>query len=173
VSLVRPATPADAAPLRMLGLQVFLDTYGPQGVSAALAREAEATFAWPRVEGWFADPAALLLVAEGAGGLTGFAQLALGAGHPLVAGGPSAELQRLYVQRHFLGQGLGRELLLQAEQAARSRGAATLWLTAWVGNARALAFYARQGYAQAGATDHVFEGERFENRVFVKALGAR
>ena len=84
-----------------------------------------------------------------------------------------AELQRLYVQRHFLGQGLGRTLLQRAEEAAAVRGAATVWLSAWAGNAKALAFYRRQGYADIGESDHVFEAQRFENRVFVKALGAR
>ena len=82
-----------------------------------------------------------------------------------------AELQRLYVQRNFQGQGLGRALLARVEAAALERGAGTLWLAAWAGNTRALAFYARQGYADIGATDHVFEEQRFENRVFVRALG--
>lgn len=170
--MIRAATPADEAALRMLALQVFLDTYGPQGVSNALAREAEATFAWARVDGWFTGASSLLLVAEEAGGLSGFAHVALGIAHPLVAQGAPAELQRLYVQRHFLGQGLGRALLQRAEEAAHARGATTLWLSAWAGNAKALAFYPRQGYADVGATDHVFEAQRFENRVFFKALGA-
>ena len=46
-----------------------------------------------------------------------------------------------------------------------------LWLAAWSGNARALAFYARQGYSDIGAAEHVFEGRRFENRRFAKPLG--
>ena len=45
-----------------------------------------------------------------------------------------------------------------------------LWLTCWVHNTRALAFYARQGYAELGSTDYVFEGEHHENRVFAKTL---
>ncbi|TWO73265.1 GNAT family N-acetyltransferase [Caenimonas sedimenti] len=154
----------------MLGLQVFLDTYAPDGVCDALAREAEETFSSSRVSGWLADPASALLVAAHATGLTGFAHLAHGASHPLVRGQAPTELQRLYVRRPFLGQGLGRALLLRAEQLAAERGAGVLWLTAWVGNARALAFYARQGYSDVGASDHVFEGQRFENRVFAKPL---
>ena len=51
-----------------------------------------------------------------------------------------------------------------------AQGAAVLWLTCWVGNARARAFYARQGYAELGSTDYAFEGERHENRVFAKTL---
>jgi hypothetical protein len=35
-----------------------------------------------------------------------------------------------------------------------------------------LAFYASQGYEELGSTNHEFENERFENRLFVKALVA-
>ena len=48
-----------------------------------------------------------------------------------------------------------------------------LWLTAWVGNTRALAFYASQGYEELGSTDYRFQGESFENRLFARRLEPR
>ena len=96
----------------------------------------------------------------------------LGARHALVPQDDAAELNRLYVQSPFLRQGVGRRLLAHAEALASTEGASTLWLTAWIGNARALAFYASQGYAPLGHTPYAFEGEVFENRLFAKALGA-
>ena len=51
-----------------------------------------------------------------------------------------------------------------------AEGSATLWLTAWLGNARALAFYRSQGYRELGSTIYAFEGERYENRLFAKSL---
>ena len=62
-------------------------------------------------------------------------------------------------------QGIGSALLRQAEQAAAVAGADAMWLTPWVHNHRALAFYARQGYLDRGAAWYVFEDERHENRV--------
>ncbi len=62
--------------------------------------------------------------------------------------------------------------VLEAEHFTASRGASLLWLTAWVGNPRALAFYPRLGYAEMGRTAHVFEGESYENRLFGKPLQA-
>jgi hypothetical protein len=53
---------------------------------------------------------------------------------------------------------------------ASAEGASTLWLTAWVGNARTLSFYASQGYEPLGSTPYTFEGEVFENTLFAKAL---
>ena len=63
-----------------------------------------------------------------------------------------------------------------AEELARARGAGALCLTAWVGNLRALAFYARRGHGDAGATIYAFEVEAHENRLLVRSLdrnGAR
>ena len=81
-----------------------------------------------------------------------------------------AELVRLYVQPRFQGQRIGLRLLQAAEQAARAAGLRVVWLTAWHENHRALRFYARQGYQDAGATTYAFQGKQYLNRVLVKAL---
>jgi GNAT superfamily N-acetyltransferase len=112
------------------------------------------------------------LLAERSGHLIGFAELSLATPHPLAAADSAAELSRLYVQSPFLRQGVGRSLLRRAEALALAEGASIVWLTAWIGNHRALAFYASQGYTPLGSADHDFEGEHFENRVFSKTLRA-
>jgi GNAT superfamily N-acetyltransferase len=84
------------------------------------------------------------------------------------ASAATAEIERLYVLRHFQGQGLGKALMEAAAAQARHAGCTRLWLTAWVGNAHARAWYGRQGWRDIGSTPHCFEGESFENRVLVK-----
>ena len=74
------------------------------------------------------------------------------------------------MQPPFQRRGVGRLLLSRAEALAAAEGSATLWLTAWLGNARALAFYRSQGYRELGSTIYAFEGERYENRLFAKSL---
>jgi diamine N-acetyltransferase len=166
----RRAEDRDALCLGVLATQVFLDTYAREGIRPSLAREVHAQFSIDAVSASLADPRAHFIVAEHAGHLVAFAQLTHGAVHELVKGKPATELDRLYVQEPFTARGIGRALLHRCEDLAASLGAATLWLTAWVGNARALSFYARQGYTDLGATPYVFESERHENRVFAKAL---
>lgn len=81
-----------------------------------------------------------------------------------------AELQRLYIQERFTGQGIGYQLLQTAEQRAALDGAALLWATVWVGNERALGFYPRRGYEWLGSPTYSFQSESHENRLFGKAL---
>lgn len=167
---LRSADPADVPRLSALATQVFLETYATSGISSALAREAESQFSVSAFARRLGEPLRRTTVAERAGHFIAFAELVLGAGHALVRSAAVAELARLYVQSPFVRQGLGNRLLKRTEALAAAEGISTLWLTAWVGNQRALAFYASQGYEQLGSTEYAFEGEVFENRLFAKAL---
>ena len=167
---IRLAQPDDALCIAVLGTQVFLDTYATDGIRPPLAREVLAHFSVDAVSSVLADPATTVLLAEHEGHLIGYAQISERRPHELVPDATAAELRRLYVQERFTGHGIGKRLLLEAERFTASRGASMLWLTAWVGNARALSFYPSQGYTEMGRTAYVFEGESFENRLFGKPL---
>jgi GNAT superfamily N-acetyltransferase len=168
--VLRAALPADALCLGALGMQVFLDTYALEGIRPGIAREALDHFSTDAVAAALAAPGVEFVVAERAGHLVGFAKLAHGATHPLVDATPACELTRLYVQEPFTGTGLGRRLLQEAEARAAARGARVLWLTTWIGNTRARAFYPRCGYEDVGLTHYKFDGQAFDNRAFAKPL---
>ncbi len=168
--LFRSASTADALCLGVLSTQVFLDTYAPDGIRPAVANEVLTKHSVAVYEQLLHDPDVTILVAECAGHLVGFSQVRNGAGHALVPEQAASELDRLYVQERFTGRGVGRDLLRHAEKAAAARGADTLWLTAWEGNARALQFYPRRGYSTLGMTVYTIEGEDFPNHVFGKRV---
>lgn len=161
------ATAADALTLSALATQVFLDTYATHGISPDLAREAATVYAPAVFAQRLRDASVELWLAMSGGHAVGFVDVAFATTCP-VPGVGGAEVFRLYVQRPFLRQGVGRALLAQAEKIACGRGADNVWLTAWVGNERALAFYRAQGYRDVGATEYVIEGTGYENRVLCK-----
>lgn len=168
---LRPARAEDALCLSVLAMQVFLDTYATEGIRPVLAREVLATYAQAEFARALVASDTRIEVTESRGNLIGFAQLTLGARHPLAPDGTQAELLRLYVQEPFTAMRVGTRLLARAEARAADCGAAVLWLTPWVHNQRALAFYARRGYRDFGRTEFVMEGESHENRLLAKALG--
>ena len=168
---LRPGAPDDAATLSALAIQVFLDTYAAEGVRPDLAREALREYATDAFDARLREPTRHFVLAERGTGLLGFAELTV-AGQAAPSGGVTgAELIRLYVQPAAQGSGLGRQLIRAAEALAAEAGLPALWLTAWDGNHRALAFYARQGYADVGATSYSFEGNSYGNRVLARGLG--
>ena len=171
---LRTARADDALCLSVLAMQVYLHTYATQGIRAAIARDVHTQFSPAVFAGLLGRADTGLVVAEQRGHLIGFAQNTWGAAHgqaqALAPAARPAELARLYVQEPFTAQGVGSALLHRAEQAAQAQGCGLLWLTPWVHNHRALAFYARRGYADCGETVHLIEGEKHGNRVFAKAL---
>ena len=167
---LRPAVIDDALCLGVLGTQVFLDTYATGGIRPTLAREVLSSFSTEACRAFIAAPDSWVCVAEADGHLVGFSHFALAAQHELAPEGVQAELVRLYVQEPFTGRGIGSRLLREAESVAASEGGTVLWLTPWAENARALAFYARHGYADHGLAWYRFEHESYENRVLAKRL---
>ena len=168
--MLRPAVGADALCLSVLAMQVFLDTYAPEGIRPAIARQVLAGYSEAIFLEAVASPDARICVAERAGHLIGFAHVTLRASHELAPAGTQAELLRLYVQEPFTALGVGSRLLTQSERMAASDKADLLWLTPWVHNHRAIGFYLKRGYQDHGLTHFVFEGEAHENRVFAKQL---
>ncbi|WP_236372744.1 GNAT family N-acetyltransferase [Pseudomonas salomonii] len=167
---VREATAEDALCIGVLGMQVFLDTYATQGIRASIANEALQAFAPQTIAQLLAQPGLSLVVAESNGHLVGFAQIKLHATHSMITAPDAAELQRLYIQERFTGQGIGYRLLQAAEQRAALGAASLLWATVWDGNERALGFYPRHGYAVLGSPTYTFQGETHGNRLFGKIL---
>jgi diamine N-acetyltransferase len=169
VYTVRAGSLDDAPCLAVLAMQVFLDTYAPNGIRPDLAREALTVYSPEAFGARLREPDAAVDVVEREGHLVAFIDVAPADASP-APGIEGPEVRRLYVQAPFKRQGIGRALLQRAERRLAARGAAVLWLTAYAGNAGALAFYPALGYADAGRRDHVFEGQRYENRIFVKKL---
>ena len=156
--------------LSVLATQVFLDTYATKGIRRAIAREVVNSYSEESFAKAIADSVSSITVAEIEGHMVGFAQVTLGASHELAPPGAPAELLRLYVQEPFTGAKVGTKLLAHAELNAAAGGASVMWLTPWVHNLRALAFYSCRGYSDHGLTYFTFEGKSHENRVVAKSL---
>ncbi len=163
---IRAGQPADAARLAVLATQVWLHTYATEGISDDIAHYVGAELTPDEYAATLDDPDSHVLVAEQGAHLVGFAVLQFGL--PCPADGQStAELQTLYVQEHFTGRGVGHALLQAAQAKARGRAACALWLTVNAQNARAIAFYARQGYEKIGTTHFVLGHGHHENHVLI------
>jgi putative acetyltransferase len=64
------------------------------------------------------------------------------------------EAEQVYVDRSFRGSGLASTLLTEAERQIAAAGHDVAWLAVVRGNARARAFYAKQGWVDEGDLDY-------------------
>lgn len=164
------ATLDDVETIAALAVQVYLDTYATGGIFPALANEALSLAHIPRFQQQLAESTHQFTLAKIGPALVGFAALEL---TPLPSPNGEirgAELERLYILPRFQGTGIGRRLMLAAEQLVREYGGEALWLTVWQGNIRAIGFYEHLGYRVLGVSNHTFGGEAYGNLVLGKVI---
>ena len=147
----RDGTPADAKAIDALFRQSFSDTfahlYDPEDLAAFFAGFDEASW---RDE--LEDPAFAFRLAEHDGKLAGYAKVAP-VSLPAETDRPAAELRQLYLLQDWHGQGIAQALMDWVLAEARGRGAEELYLSVFINNHRAKAFYARYGFEAVGRYD--------------------
>lgn len=163
---VRMAQVADARPLAVLALQVFLHTYATDGVSSTISEHVLQEITPEKYAAIIQSSSSVVLVAERDKHLLGFAILQLDAP---CADSPDAtiELETLYVQEHFTGKGIGSTLLGESHRHSEMRANGRLWLTVNVKNVRAVSFYVRHQYRKVGTHVFVLGGVRHDNHVML------
>lgn len=167
---IRRATAADAAALAELAARTFRDTFVADNRPEDLVLHLATAYGPVQQARELADPTIHTLVADDAGTLVAFAQLRTGHAPTCVTGPAPIELWRFYVAADWHGRGLAHSLMAQVIDAARTAGAATLWLGVWERNPRAIAFYHKAGYVDVGAHVFVVGTDPQTDRILVKSL---
>lgn len=165
-AVIRCGIPADANALAVLATQVWLHTYATDGVSTDIAEYVLAELTPAKYSATLKAPMSRLFVAEHENSVIGFATVALDVQCP-ASDRSTAELQTLYVQEHFTGNGVGKSLLRAAEAAARKERDSLLWLTANAKNSRAIGFYEHLGYSKIGTAYFAVGAGRHENHLLI------
>ncbi len=134
---VRPATPADAAQVAAIWEEGWHEVH-PGEVPAVLLTVRTSESFGERAGARVADT----LVAEVDGEVVGFVMT------------DHDEIDQVYVAPAGRGTGAASTLLAEAERRIREAGHASTWLAVVGGNARARAFYERQGWVDEGPFTH-------------------
>lgn len=174
--LIRPALSTEAQDLAVLGRRLWRETYTGLIPESNLAMHLADTFGTVQQAAELADPACRTLVLEHDGALLGYTLLRAGGPDPE----PPAfhfvkplEVARFYVDASLHGQGAAQALMAAVLEQASAAGHDGVWLQVWERNGRAIRFYAKAGFADAGeATFRV--GEQVDrDRLLVHGLMVR
>ncbi|PAY01797.1 GNAT family N-acetyltransferase [Pseudoalteromonas sp. HM-SA03] len=156
---IRPAVPSDAVALAAISIQVWLDTYAQKGIRHEHAQFALETFSSAYFLERIEKPEFSIFVSEQNGHLLGFILTNHNSGYNNENYG--YEIEKLYVLRHFQGQGVGSRLLNYASIKLGS----CFWLYTWVEN-QANLFYEKHGLTNVGKFTFTFCEWEIENNVF-------
>jgi ribosomal protein S18 acetylase RimI-like enzyme len=168
---IRPCGPADAAALALVGQATFLQSYADSLPAADIAHHCAHEHSEARYGAWLNNPAYRIWGADLAPGgvLVGYAVMSPpdlpGATEP-----GDVELKRLYLLHRFHGGGTGAALMGAVVEAAEAAGFRRLLLGVYGENAAAIAFYARQGFAQAGVRKFQVGAQVYDDLVLARRL---
>lgn len=169
--VIRTAVPHDAAALALVAQATFLETYAHMIPVADLLAFCRGEHGEARYAAWLADGAHRLWLAEAAGtrAPVGYA-LVSPPDLPVTTNAHDLELKRIYSLNRTHGSGLGSRLMQAAVEGATAAGARRLLLGVHSDNGRALAFYARQGFVQAGVRKFRVGGQVYDDLVLARGL---
>lgn len=165
---VRRATPADAPRIVQLLRRVFSETYGHVIPTDALHHYLDTAFSEPVIAEGIVQIRSNCLLVFREDDLAGMSELAMQPTPECVQASDAVEIARFYIDASFRGRGAANALLASCEQHVRDLGRRAMWLCVWEHNARAIAFYAKRGFAHVGAMDIVVEGVIFHDAVMLK-----
>lgn len=148
---LRRARAGDEPMLALVAAASFLDAFagilpGPDIVAHCARNSSVEKFA-----DWIADPAGAVTLAEHPNGLAPVGYTVLTAPDlPIPTTAADIELRRIYTIPLANGTGLGARLMTRAAEDARALGRRRMLLGVLGTNARACAFYERQGFEVVG-----------------------
>lgn len=164
---VRFAGPDDAALLHRIAAATFGLACPPGTTAAAIADFIAANLSEERFAHYLADESRDLLLVEVGGAAVGYTMLV--AADPadadvaaVVTSRPTVELSKFYMLADAHGTGASAVLMRESIEAARARGAASVWLGVNQQNGRANRFYEKNGFERVG-TKRFLVGGTFED----------
>ena len=171
--VVRQAVTDDAALLHELAAATFALACPPGTLQSAIDDFIAKNLSFENFAAYLADPVRELFIASVDGVPAGYTMIVHAEPTDedvlaVVTARPTSELSKVYVLAGHHGSGLASELVRVTVEAARAKGAASVWLGVNNENAKANRFYEKQGFVNVG-TKHFLVGDRWEDD-FVRTL---
>ena len=166
----RRAAPSDAALLAALGRATFSDTFAADNTPEDMATYLAEAFGDDVQRAELENADVSVFFAERAGEAVGYVMLREGPAPPMVRGFDVLEIARLYATPHAKGTGVGRALMQRAIHEAAAHGKEALWLGVWERNTRAIEFYRRWEFFEAGSQPFTLGGDEQNDLVMVRRI---
>lgn len=167
---MRPALPADAPRLSLLGRATFLESYAHLLPIEDILVHAGTQHTEERYASWLNDRSCNVWLAETPGGAAVGYLVATPPDLPLPDLGPrDLEIRRIYVLHRYQGLGLGGWLMEEAMAEARANGCSRVLLGVYSLNERALTFYARLGFTRAGTRQFRVGTHEYHDHILQRA----
>ncbi len=162
---------ADAALLALLGRLTWAESHGHYIEDKEdLSKYLKANFSVAKTKQDLENPNNLFYIIYVDELPVGYAKLILNATNENIATQNTSRLERIFILNDFISLKIGKQLLTFVEEQAKVLQLATMWLSVYIKNNRAIRFYEKNEFENVGALNFIVNGKSYENIVFSKKL---
>ena len=154
---IRQANIEDAEVLAQIGWQSFHEAFAdnPKNHPDDMKIYMDEAFSVETISADLREEKTVYLIAELGMEAAGYAKIEFDSREDCIAGETPLELCRLYALDKFIGQGIGKSLMLRLFEIAGEKSCDIIWLGVWEFNHRAQEFYKKFGFEKCG--EHIFQ----------------
>jgi len=151
---ISKASLKDLPTIQGIAKKTFIDAFGSDNSKKNMDIYVAASFNTTKLTAEINHPNSSFYVATLAQEIIGYIKVNVADAQTETISGNSMELERIYVDAPYHGQGLGQLLMDKAIQIALDAQKDFLWLGVWEKNPRAIRFYQKNGFVKFDT--HVF-----------------
>ena len=151
---IKKLTIPDVSELQTIARQTFYETFSADNSEENMARYLDERLSLKQLTTELLDPNAEFYFAMLNDKTVGYLKINFGSSQTELKDDKAVEIERIYVLKEYLGKNVGQALYNQAIQVAQQKGAEYIWLGVWEKNARAIAFYKKNGFVEFNK--HIF-----------------
>lgn len=164
---------SDLVTLQVLSLQTFNDTFSAQNTPENMEAYVSKAFQLKRLEVELQQPDSSFFFIYTDDQLAGYLKVNVDQAQTEAISENALEIERIYVDKAFKGQGLGKALIEKAITIATEKGKSAVWLGVWEKNQPAIGFYQKQGFQQVTTHSFWMGDDEQTDLIMVKKLAPR
>ena len=154
VITIRSCNAQDAEAIMSIGIRTFRDTFDEMNTPENMMLYLNQNFTLKKIRQEIAEKGSTFLFAQQYGKTVGYARIRTSENPKGLTAKAPIEIERLYVDRDYIGKRVGYLLMNAWMEYAREGGHDAVWLGVWEHNERAIAFYKKWGFTRF--SEHTF-----------------
>lgn len=159
-TIVRTATIRDAKLLADIGSRTFLYAFVDYNIDMKhIQFYIGRMFTEVQLKKELYDQNTFFLIAEKEGKILGYTKIVRYSSDVAVTAKRPVQLQRMYVDKHYHRNGIGKAMLKKVSAMAKEYGHDKMWLNVGLENGKAISFYERFGFKKIGKVKSYQFGE--------------
>ena len=136
----------DVEKLQAIGRVTFSQTFAAYNNAEDMEAYLNTSYAIEKLSAEINNPDSAFYFAKDGENVVGYLKVNTGTAQSEKNDARAFEIERIYVDKAYLGQKIGQLLFDKAISLAKSKNAVYVWLGVWEENHRALAFYTKNGF---------------------------